>query len=481
MRFRFKKFRFTRSTTFLRNSLLYIQKNKTSAFITFSVFSAAYYFNLTYLRKYKGLRKLNQRFGNENQILSSKLNYFNFFFYPTSDAWAIVYPKNIQELQKIVKYANKYGLKVKNEDNSILKSSLIENQDVPYIIINQSRIDNFEFDESSRTVTVGVGLTIEEINKKLYEYNFYIPICYNQRKTKLFELINKDHANMTESHINGLSNIIKDLTVVFANGEALKTGSKQGNGVNFVNLFLGSNANLGISCEAKLKCFPKIKEGFKYQINFSGIDQNYEKYEYTLQKINSFAKINLDKICKFCINMVSNDLEIQLFTKEEVKLDDFEFPNKEKWSKIKCLDPPQSLSNIMSMRIDLDNFHSTFFEIRKILLNEENNSNILDKEWFLSIDILNGNFNYLIKKDELGNAARNKNFHDLNQKLINKIVNKNGLLIEYFDKEREKNFKTIAKLIEFGRNNLHLQKKMKDLLDPNNVFINEEYKHHVFE
>lgn len=481
MRFRFKKFRFTKPTTFLRNSLLYIQKNKTSAFIAFSIFSAAYYFNLTYLRKYKGLRKLNQRFGNENQILSSKLNYFNFLFYPSSDSWAIVYPKNIQELQKIVKYAGKYGLKVKNEDNSMLKSSLIDDQSVPYIIINQSKIDSFEFDENSRTVTVGVGLTVEEINKKLFEHGFYIPIAYHQRKTKLFELINKDNASMTEANLNGIDDIIKDLTVVLGSGEALKTGSKQGNGINFVDLFIGSNASLGISSEAKLKCSAKIKEGFKYQINISGMDKNYEKYEDAMQKIKNFAKMNLEKICKFSINMVSNDIEIQLFTKQDVKIDDFEFPNKEKWSKIKCLDYPPSFANIISMRIDVANFHSTFFEIRNMILSEANNANIPDKEWFLSIDILNGNFNYLIKKDELMNVARNKAFHDLNQKLINKIVNKNGFLIDYFDKEREKNFKIVSKLIEFGRNNLHLQTKMKELFDPNNVFINEEYKHHIFE
>lgn len=70
------------------------------------------YLNEKVYKKQKGLRKLIQ--GNDAQVdAKSIISYFKSYYHDPS---AVVFPKRLESLQKIIRTANKYGISIMNVD-----------------------------------------------------------------------------------------------------------------------------------------------------------------------------------------------------------------------------------------------------------------------------------------------------------------------------------------------------------------------------
>jgi len=126
---------------------------------------ALYFMNKKVFRKMKGVRKLRQRFYPDSMI-STKVSVVDLILGNHRAPMGIVFPSSLEEIQTIVRYANKYGFGIKNEDvTELIVSKASEKR--PYIILNQKSMNKFEYDQYSGLSLVGSGMTIEELNNRL--------------------------------------------------------------------------------------------------------------------------------------------------------------------------------------------------------------------------------------------------------------------------------------------------------------------------
>lgn len=504
---RFTKFAFrarfqkVKQTSHFKNLYIYLTERKLNVIVGSSIFFGLYYINQFFTRKYKGLNKLSQRFSSTDSfspgILKSELSYYNIFFSNYQYPWAILFPKTFEEAQKIVKYAIKYGLFLTNENIDHL-DAINPNSTSPYIVINQRNIKYFSFDEENKLITVGTGLTIKEINDILVKKGFYIPISSFQRNSHLFELINQDNADIIHNHFNSISELITSMNVILPNSEALCTNihiKKNGFGVSLNEIFVGSNSTFGIPIEATMKVLPIPKKVYKLYIKGKSKDLTGEMYD-LLADFKVFLKDNEDRLKQCVLRLENEGLSIQFMSFSKINYEDLffkyfsEFDFKEK--KIKA--GKNSMKEIIKECLDHNNIKKE--EIFKYKIDEKEFLELLTKtkdeylKEFINLNkkaLYSFSFNFLdsifaldvVKHKEF--LKENERFEELNRQILNYIVNRNGVLVNYYDKKKMYNFKATSKLIEFGKNNLHLQHHLKELFDPKNVFINESFTHEILQ
>ena len=490
-----------KQTSYLKNVFTFIKERKVKFFFGSSVVFGLYCLNKFYLRKYKGLNKISQRFTSQDSInpsiIKAELNYFNIFVNNNEYPWAIIFPKTLEEVQKIIKLAIKYGLSVQNENIDHLESlKPISNN--PYIVINQKNLNNFVLNEEAQTITIGTGLTIKEINEKLIEKGFYLPIDYSQKNKRIFELINQDNAEIIQNNCNSISEIINSLNVVLPNSEALCTNipiKKNGFGVSLNEIFIGSNSTLGIPIEATLKIFPIPKKVYKLTIQ-GDLKKVSSKIFDLVKDLKSILQENNDRLKQFNLKIENENFNVEIMSFSKINYDNFfykylsELEIKEKKLKIS----ENSLKELFKECINHENKHKEEIfkykfeenQLINLLTNSQNEYlpqiiNLNKKNHFLFTFNLMNNMYALEMSENLNSLEKNEKFDEINKTILNYIVNRNGILINYYDKKKLNEFKSLSSLIEYGNNNLHLQKTLKKILDPKNLFVNDHYHHDILE
>ena len=493
-----------RQASHFKNLYFFLKEKKSQFLYVSSICFGLYCINKFYFRKYKGLNKLSQRFSTketlDSGIIRAELNYFNILFNDNQYPWAILFPKTLEETQKIIKYAKKYGLSVENENIDHLES-LRQNPGKPYIVINQKNMNSFVLNEESRTITIGTGLTVKEINEKLIDKGFYLPINNYQKNMRVFELINHDNADIVHNKYNSIAEFINSMNVVLPNAEVLCTNlpfRKTGFGVSLNEIFIGSNSTLGISTEATLKVLPIPKKVYKVSIRGDLKEVSGKMFDF-ITDIKNVMKDNEEKIKQIVLKVENETFNVELLAFSKIYYEKFFFKyfqeleikekkltiekNSKKEIVRECIKHEnRQKEEIFRYKYDGKEFINLLINTREEYLNELINLN-KNAMFSFSFNLLNNNYalDVIKNKENWPWSENNDKLDELNKNILNYIINRNGILINYYDKRKMIEFKSCSKLIEFGKNNLLLQHELKNLLDPTKIFINDHFHHEILE
>ncbi len=188
----------------------------------------------------------------ESQIADSKI------------ADAVVFVETVEEVQDVVRIANKYKTPVicRGAGTNTVGSC------VPIdggIILNFSKMNKIlELNTQNMTIKVQPGVTVGEIQDLAKKNNlFYPPDPSNLKVSTIGGSIAQNSAGARCFKYGSTKNYVLDLKVVTSNGEIISTGSntvKNAGGYDLNSIFTGSEGTLGIVVEATLKLIPKAQE-----------------------------------------------------------------------------------------------------------------------------------------------------------------------------------------------------------------------------
>ncbi len=188
----------------------------------------------------------------ENQSADSKI------------ADAVVFTETIEEVQKVVKIANKLNIPIicRGAGTNTVGSC------IPVaggIILNFSKMNKIlELNTQNMTIKVQPGVTVGEIQNIAEKNNlFYPPDPSNLKVSTIGGSIAQNSAGARCFKYGSTKNYVLDLKIVTADGNVISTGSntvKNTVGYDLNSIFTGSEGTLGIVVEATLKLIPKPQE-----------------------------------------------------------------------------------------------------------------------------------------------------------------------------------------------------------------------------
>lgn len=174
---------------------------------------------------------------------------------------AVVFVENKEQVQKVVKLANKYKVPVicRGAGTNVVGACVVEHGG---IILNFSRMNKIlEINRENMTAIVEPGVVLGDFQKEVEKLGlFYPPDPSNLAVSTIGGSIAQSSAGAKSFKYGTTKDYVLDLSVVMANGEILRTGAKtikNATGYNLNTLFVGSEGTLGIVVEAVLKLIPK--------------------------------------------------------------------------------------------------------------------------------------------------------------------------------------------------------------------------------
>lgn len=169
----------------------------------------------------------------------------------------VVFPQSAVEVSKVLAFANERKIPVVPFG---LGSSL-EGHVIPYhggISLDMSLMNNIlEVREKDFLVRVQPGVTRTQLNKELKKYGLFFPVDPGADAT-LGGMASTNASGTTSVRYGIMRDQVRDLEVVMANGEILKTGglsAKSSSGYHLNGLLVGSEGTLGVFTELTLKVY----------------------------------------------------------------------------------------------------------------------------------------------------------------------------------------------------------------------------------
>ena len=198
----------------------------------------------------------------------------------TKIADAVVFVENIEQIQKIVKIANKYKTPIicRGAGTNTVGSCIPVNGG---IVMNFSRMNKIlELNTQNMAIKVQPGVTVGAIQDIAEKNNlFYPPDPSNLKVSTIGGSIAQNSAGARCFKYGSTKNYVLDLKVVTSDGNVISTGSntvKNAVGYDLNSLFTGSEGTLGIVAEATLKLIPKPQESQVLMAYFDDINDTVE-------------------------------------------------------------------------------------------------------------------------------------------------------------------------------------------------------------
>ena len=202
---------------------------------------------------------------------------------------AVIWPENREEISEILKYANQQLLPVTGWG----AGSSLEGNPIPTsngLVLDFSRMNRvLKIRESDFQADVEPGVAYKDLNEKLRHKGLFFPPDPGANATIGGMIANNASGIRTVKYGSTRANLLQ-LTVILANGELLRIGSrssKTSSGYDLINFFIGSEGTIGITVEATVRlrglpeetsaaivCFPDIEEAAQavFEIIRSGLD-----------------------------------------------------------------------------------------------------------------------------------------------------------------------------------------------------------------
>ena len=186
----------------------------------------------------------------------------------------VIWPEEESEVAKILEYANENIIPVTPWG----AGSSLEGNPIPVqggIVLDFSRMNKIlEVREEDFQADVEPGVIYKELNKKLRHKGLFFPPDPGADATIGGMIANNSSGTRTVKYGATRDNILR-LSVVLANGEIIRTGtraSKTSSGYNLVNLMIGSEGTLGIITGATLRLTGLPAEFSAAIVTFPSVD-----------------------------------------------------------------------------------------------------------------------------------------------------------------------------------------------------------------
>ncbi|MBO6088464.1 FAD-binding protein [bacterium] len=191
---------------------------------------------------------------------------------------AVVFVENTEQVQKVVKLANKYKTPIicRGAGTNVVGACIPAK--TGGIILNFSKMNKIiEINSENMTAKVEPGVILGDFQKEVEKSGlFYPPDPSNLAVSTIGGSIAQNSGGAKSFKYGTTKDYIIDLKVITADGTILKTGSntiKNATGYNLNTLFAGSEGTLGIIAEATLKLIPKPQEKKVFMAYFDTVKE----------------------------------------------------------------------------------------------------------------------------------------------------------------------------------------------------------------
>ena len=174
---------------------------------------------------------------------------------------AVVFVETIEEVQNVVRLANKYKTPVicRGAGTNVVGACSTEHGG---IVLNFSKMNKIlDISVENMTARVQPGVIVGELQKQAEALGlYYPPDPSNLAVSTIGGSIAQASGGARTFKYGSTKDYVLDLLVVTADGNILRTGSstiKNATGYNLNTLFVGSEGTLGIVVEATMKLIPK--------------------------------------------------------------------------------------------------------------------------------------------------------------------------------------------------------------------------------
>jgi len=171
---------------------------------------------------------------------------------------AVVFPESNEEVSKILKLCNEHKIPVVPfGTGTSLEGNVLGNENgITISLEKMNKILNVNVSDFDCRVQANV--TRKQLNEHLREDGVFFPIDPGA-DAALGGMASTSASGTMAVKYGTMRTVISGLTVVLANGDIIKTGSrtkKTSAGYNLTNLFIGSEGTLGIITEVQLRLSP---------------------------------------------------------------------------------------------------------------------------------------------------------------------------------------------------------------------------------
>ena len=188
----------------------------------------------------------------------------------------VVFPSSIEEVQNILKFANKYNIPVtgRGAGTNLIGACL---PDFGGIVMNFSKMNKIlDINKTNMTAIVQPGVVLGELQKKVEALGlFFPPDPSNLRVSTVGGAIAQSAGGPKTFKYGTTKDYVLGLKIVLADGSLMITGGqtiKNATGYPLTQLFIGSEGTLGIIVEATLKLIPKPETSRVMMAYFDNIE-----------------------------------------------------------------------------------------------------------------------------------------------------------------------------------------------------------------
>ncbi len=243
---------------------------------------------------------------------------------------AVVFPESIEEVQAIVRYANKNNIPIvcRGAGTNLVGACFCDHGGIVMCFSKMNKILNVN--RVDMTASVQPGVVVGDLQSVVEEMGlFFPPDPSNLRVSTIGGAIAQSAGGARTFKYGGTKDYVLDLKVVLSDGTIVQTGSntiKNASGYDLGQLFVGSEGTLGIVVEALLKLIPKPEASQVIMAYFNSVKDATNSVNFILQ--NRIMPATLDFMDSNAINTVEKFYNIGLDTTKEamliIEIDGFE-------------------------------------------------------------------------------------------------------------------------------------------------------------
>jgi D-lactate dehydrogenase (cytochrome) len=407
---------------------------------------------------------------------------------------AVVFPKNNEEISSIMKSCNKHKTPIVSfgTGTSLEGNALGNENGITLSLEKMNKI--LSVNEDDFDCRVQAYVTRKQLNEELKSKGVFFPIDPGA-DASLGGMTATSASGTMAVRYGTMRNVVSGLTVILANGDIIKTGTrskKTAAGYNLTNLFVGSEGTLGIISEIQLRLNPIPESIMSAICQFNDLEsavltaQQIIQYGVSIARIEMLNKDQMDISIKYS-SLENLDIKPTLFFEfhgsENTNNESIEvvesISNENNGSKFKWAKTTEERNKLWQARHDV--YYSVKAEKSNIKVYTTDIcvpiSNLVEAITFAEKEIQNyglrapmvghvgdGNFHVAIQYDPKNKKSYNiiRKFSD---KLIDKAIDLEGTITgEHGVGVHKKEY-----LIKQHSDNIPYMKLIKKTLDPNNI------------
>jgi D-lactate dehydrogenase (cytochrome) len=220
---------------------------------------------------------------------------------------AVVFPETNEEVSKILKLCNEHKIPVVPfGTGTSLEGNVLGNENG--ITISLEKMNKvLSVNASDFDCRVQANVTRKQLNEYLREDGVFFPIDPGA-DAALGGMASTSASGTMAVKYGTMRTVISGLTVVLANGDIIKTGSrtkKTSAGYNLTNLFIGSEGTLGVITEVQLRLSPIPESIMSAVCQFPDLElavltsQEVIQYGIPIARIEMLNKDQMDLVIKY--------------------------------------------------------------------------------------------------------------------------------------------------------------------------------------